>query len=261
MPPLALHSGRKVPSICTVQNPPLKLQWKPHDDLIRLHSEGMHRRSFSLSVAGYSKELLNQGWELLWKTVNPFHDLHEDGFLKGFVMLRKTDVESKTNQHKISSSTSFLLWNQKHVHVQKLVMLRSNLCICSWSVASGWSLNKAAGFRECTSLHSTCCYASSETVNTRSTAHTGKEVGPNHKEKTNKQTKNQKEDTVSGTFKTTQHSWCENDGWPYTALKMLHKMASHCIYTMQVREAHLCQMGTTDYIIFPFSQVNSLQFK
>lgn len=28
---------------------------------------------------------------------------------------------------------------------------------------------------------------------------------------------------------------------------------------MQVREAHLCRMGVTDYIIFPFSQENRMQ--
>lgn len=37
-------------------------------------------------------------------------------------------------------------------------------------------------------------------------------------------------------------------------------MASHCIYTMQVKDARLCRMGVTDYIIFPFSQENRLQY-
>lgn len=40
----------------------------------------------------------------------------------------------------------------------------SDLCI--YGVASSCSLKEAAGFREYKLLHSTCCYASSETVNT-----------------------------------------------------------------------------------------------
>lgn len=71
---------------------------------------------------------------------------------------RKIMFKTKQNKHKISSWTSVLSWKRKHV------MLESELCICSWSVASSCSLNEAAGFRECTLLHSTCCYASSETV-------------------------------------------------------------------------------------------------
>lgn len=58
-------------------------------------------------------------------------------------------------------------------------------------------------------------------LKTHSTAHTGKEIGPNHKEK--QKNKNKKEDTVCGTFNTTQHSRCKNDNGPHTALKMLHK--------------------------------------
>lgn len=58
-------------------------------------------------------------------------------------------VKNETNKQKVSSWTSFLSWKQKHV------MLKSELCICSWSVASSCSLNEAAGFRECWS----CCIA------------------------------------------------------------------------------------------------------
>lgn len=77
---------------------------------------------------------------------------------------KKSMLKIKETNIKSVRQTSFLSWKQKHVHVQKHVMLKSELCICSWSVASSCSLNKAAGFRECKLLHSTCCYASSETV-------------------------------------------------------------------------------------------------
>lgn len=51
MPPLAPHSGRKVPGTGIVQNPPVILQWQPQeDDLIRLRSEGMYHSCFLLAV-------------------------------------------------------------------------------------------------------------------------------------------------------------------------------------------------------------------
>lgn len=87
-----------------------------------------------------------------------------------------------------------------------------------------------------------------------STAHTGKEAGQNHKEKWRRGKKR-----ILSVVPLTLHS-IPDGKMTYTALKMLHKTASHCIYTMQVREAHLHQIGRTDYTILPFSYENTLQY-
>lgn len=122
------------------------------------------------------------------------------------------DVEIKTTEQKnvkFSSSRSFFLWNHKHVHVQKHVWC----CSCSWSVASSCSLNKAAGYKggDAKSLHSACCYASSETVQKTHTRTLEKRLDQTAKKKITTTNEQKNEDTVGGTLNTTQHSCRKND--------------------------------------------------
>lgn len=83
--------------------------------------------------------------------------------VKGHVML-KTVILTKHTMTLFMSWYVLVSWPGSFHEKQKYVMAESELCI--YSVASSCSLKEAAGFRECKLLHSTCCYASSETVNT-----------------------------------------------------------------------------------------------
>lgn len=141
-------------------------------------------------------------------------------YVNRFVMSKK----KRANGKPVHRRASF----HKNRSVSRRMWRKSlNSAFCSWSVASSWSLNEAAGFRECRSffflLHSTCCYAKfRKQLKTHSTAHTGGWTKSQIKNKKNKK-KTQKRILLVVHFNTTQHSRCKNDDWPHTALEMLHR--------------------------------------